>query len=73
MCAAHFAAPIYEVRYGGVMSWGLLVFFVWWLVDTGRAAVEEATAVSSPPKARRSAGETPRLRANRRARAAALV
>jgi hypothetical protein len=34
LCAAHLATPVFEARYG-LMSWGLLLFFVWWLPEEG--------------------------------------
>jgi hypothetical protein len=61
MCALHFASPTYEVRYGGVMSWGLLAFFLVWLAAPLRPAPSPEPLAAATPSSR-SAGARPRPR-----------
>jgi len=64
LCASHFLAPSFEVRFGA-MSWGLLVFFVWWLwprrpVEAGaEAPVTAARAGARSRAAKRAAASRP--------------
>ncbi len=57
VCAAHFAAPAFEVRYGA-MSWALLAFFLWWLWPFRRALTAERAGGRSQG-ARRAAASRP--------------
>ncbi|HEV8630655.1 MAG TPA: hypothetical protein VGV61_10090, partial [Thermoanaerobaculia bacterium] len=45
--ATHFLTPAFEVRYG-VMSWGLLLFLLWWLWPWRRPLTAASAAARSP-------------------------
>jgi hypothetical protein len=63
VCAAHFASPAHEVRYGA-MSWGLLIFFVGWLLAGGGRA-EAAASDAAPAGGAATRGAPARLRGRR--------